>query len=435
MISGLRAKLFFIVLAVCSVSIALTLILFIRGYGITYSADRLSLDALIKEVKEKNPEILAAKKRWEAALARIPQAKSLENPTVSFEFEKIPRNTMQFNNVMPEDRMLSLSQFIPLFGKLSLKGKIAVVDAQMAAGEYKDKELEVINQIKNAYYDLFMNYKEIALDKESLGLLEGIARVAEAGYAVGDISQEGVFKIHLEIARLNNNILNLQKEKEAKEARVNALLNRKGIYPLAEPDLSEETSFNMDAKTLYQAALLNQPELLIFSYAVEKNKYVKSLAKKSIFPDLMAQLTLRGITSGTTGPWDLMMGFSVPLWYWTKQRYEIREAIFNLEQAEAAYEAMKNKAYSRVKDLSAKIEIAKNKIKLYRTSLIPVLESSIESSLAGFRSGKGDFMMLLDSQRMLIEEKMNYYTALVEYNMAVVDLEREVGLNLTEVGK
>jgi outer membrane protein TolC len=139
---------------------------------------------------------------------------------------------------------------------------------------------------------------------------------------------------------------------------------------------------------------------------------------------------LRGITAGGVGPWDLMLAFSVPFWFWTKQRYEVKEAVANLEEAEAAYQAMKNKALSETKNLFTKVEIARNKIELYKTNLIPILEASIESSLAGFRSGKSDFMMLLDTERMLIETKMNYYMALVEYNMNLADLERSVGTDL-----
>src|SRR3989338_1096930 len=194
--------------------------------SIIYAADLFSLDILIEEAKKNNPEILASKKRYEAATARIPQAKSLENPAIGLTFEKIPRGTLKLNKTMPEDRMLSFSQFLPFFGKLSLKGKIAVVESQMFAAEYKNKELEVINQVKNSYYDLFMNYKETELKKEGLKLLEGIAKVAEAKYAVGDIMQEEVFKIHSEIAGLNNDIANFEQEKLAKQTRLNTLLNK-----------------------------------------------------------------------------------------------------------------------------------------------------------------------------------------------------------------
>ncbi len=409
--------------------------LFILNTGILYSLEPLSLESLINEAKIKNPDIQAAKKRWDASMARVPQAKSLDNPNIGVTFEKIPRGTLKLDKTMSEDRMLSITQMFPFFGKLSLKGKIALVESQMFAAEYKQKELEVINAVKNAYYDLFMNNKEIELNEQSLILLKSITKTAEAKYAVGKISQEELFKLNLEIARLSNVIINFREERKAKETRLNTLINRDPEATLGIPDLTEEASFNQDIKSLYQATLLNQPELIIFSYAIEKNKYAKSKALRSFFPDLMAGLIQRGITSGSIGPWDLMLSFSVPFWFWTKQRYEVKEAIANLAEAEAAYKAMQNRAFAETKDLSTRIEIAKNKINLYKTNLIPILESSISSSLAGFTSGKGDFMMLLDNQRMLIETKMSYYTALVEYNMNLADLERTVGIDLREVKK
>ncbi|MDP2939441.1 MAG: TolC family protein [Candidatus Omnitrophota bacterium] len=409
--------------------------LFSLNSGMLFSQDVISLNLLIEEAKKNNPEILAAKKRWESALARIPQAKSLDNPNVGLTFEKIQRGTLKLDKTMSEDRMLSISQMFPFFGKLSLKGKIALVESQMVASEYKQKELEVINSVKNAYYNLFMNDTEIELNKQSLALLKGIVKTADAKYAIGEITQEELFKLNLEIARLSNTILNLREERTAKETRLNTLLNREPELPVGTPELNENLLFQVDIKSLYRETLLNQPELIIFSYAIEKNKYAKSLAKRSFLPDLMAGLVQRGITSGSIGPWDLMLSFSLPFWFWTKQRYEVKEAIANLEEAEAAYKAMQNKAFVETKDLATKIKIAKNKINLYKTNLIPILESSIASSLAAFSSGKGDFMLLVDNQRMLIETKMEYYKALVEYNMNLADLERAVGIDLSEVKK
>lgn len=404
---------------------------FLLNYSLLYPSEILPLGSLIKEAEEKNPEILAAKKNWEASLARVPQAKSLESPTIGFTFEKIPKGTLKLDKTMSEDRMLSISQFLPLFGKLSLKGKIALVESQMFAAKYRNKELEIINEVKNAYYDLFMNYKEIELNEQSLKFLEGIAKIAEAKYIVGEIPQEELFKINLEIASLSNNIANLRQEQLAKTTRINALLNRDPENPLVIAELQEDVSFNIDITYLYKLTLVNQPELLIFFYAIERNKYAKSLAERGYFPDLMAQLALRGFTGGI-GPWDLMLAFTMPFWFWTKQRYEIKEAIANLEEAGAVYQAMKNKALSETKDMATRVEITKNKINLYKNTQIPILEGTIKSSLSAYRSTKGDLMMLLDSERMLIETKMNYYMALVEYNMNLAGLEKTVGLDLRE---
>src|SRR3989338_578085 len=266
-----------------------------------YSGEPLSLNALIEEAKNNNPEILSAQKRWEASLARVPQAKSLDNPTVGLTFEKIPRGTLKLDKTMSEDRMLSITQMFPFFGKLPLKGKMALVESQMAASEYKNKELEVINAVKNAYYNLFMHHKAVELNRESLVFLEMIAKIAETGYIVGEVPQEELFKINLEIAKVSNDIENHEDEKRSHETHLNTLLNRGPEEPLTHPELKEEVSFNRDINSLYRLTLENQPELLMFSYAIEKNKYAKSLAKKSFFPDMMAGIVQRGITSGSLG--------------------------------------------------------------------------------------------------------------------------------------
>lgn len=400
-----------------------------------YAADQLALATLIEEALKSNPQILAAAKRYESAKARIPQAKALDDPVIGLKFEKAKGNPFNLDTTPAMDRMLSISQMLPFFGKLSLKGKIALVESQMYAADYKDTQLEVINALEKAYYDLFMNYKEIELKQQSLDLLNSIAKVAEAKYALSEVTQEEVLKIHSEIARLNNDLINLRQMQSQKNTRLNTLLNRDPEEQLGEPLLSEEFDFSRDIASLYKDTLENQPELLMFSYAIEKNKYGVSLAKKSYFPDMMAGIVMRGLASGSIGPWDLMMAFSVPLWFWTKQKYQVKEAVANLEEAKSAYQMMKNNALEETKNLFSAAEISKNQVRLYKTDLIPIIESSIGSSLAAFRSGKGDFMLLLDSQRLLVDTKMKYYQALVDFNMYFSDLERQTGTKFKEVEK
>lgn len=408
--------------------------LFFINSSAGYAAEGLDLNALILEARNNSPEIKAALKRYESAKARIPQAKSLDDPVIKLKFEKAQGNPFNLSSTPGMDRMLSFSQMLPWFGRLPLKGKIALVESQMFAAELKNKELDITNRLKNAYYGLFMNYKETELKTAALMFLKNTAGIAEAKYTVGELPLEDIFKINLEIVRLINDIENLGKERLAKETYLNSLLNRPAENPLDAPALKEGiTLLNKDTASLYKLTLENQPELLIFSYAIERNKYAESLARKSFFPDLMAGIVARGITTGSIGPWDIMLSFTVPLWFWSKQRYEVKEAIANLEEAQTAYQAMKNKILAQTKDLAMKVEIAANKIKLYRDSQIPMLIGSIEASLSSYRSGKGDIMILLDSERMLVETELEYYRSLVEYNMNLADLEKNLGLNLSEV--
>ena len=50
----------------------------------------LSLDKVIEESLENNPEISAAQNRWEAAKAKVPQVRWWGDPQLGISFEKIP---------------------------------------------------------------------------------------------------------------------------------------------------------------------------------------------------------------------------------------------------------------------------------------------------------------------------------------------------------
>jgi outer membrane protein TolC len=51
----------------------------------------LVLPELIQEVLARNPELVAARKQWEAATNRITQARSLDDPTLSVQLWNIPQ--------------------------------------------------------------------------------------------------------------------------------------------------------------------------------------------------------------------------------------------------------------------------------------------------------------------------------------------------------
>jgi len=257
--------------------------------------------------------------------------------------------------------------------------------------------------------------------------LDDISQVAEAKYVVSDVSYAQILKIHLEISRLSNDIENLKKALPAKEARLNSLMNVPQENKIGFVSLKDDGLFSKDNSALQKLAEENSPELKVFSYMIERNKHIKSLVKKNIFPDIMTEVALRGITSAAIGPWDLALSLSLPLWFWSKQRYEIKEAVADLEEAEAVYAAMKNKVLWEITNLASKLEIAQNKIKLYKTDLLSLSDNSLESLRASYLSSQADFADLLDALRMFIDIKMSYYSALVEYNMNLVELESLVG--------
>ncbi len=60
-----------------------------QGYG---EEKNLNVDQLIDEALQNNPEILAAKKKWEVFKEKVPQASALPDPMLGFGIINLPTN-------------------------------------------------------------------------------------------------------------------------------------------------------------------------------------------------------------------------------------------------------------------------------------------------------------------------------------------------------
>jgi outer membrane protein TolC len=83
-----------------------------------------------------------------------------------------------------------------------------------------------------------------------------------------------------------------------------------------------------------------------------------------------------------------------------------------------------------VKDAYARFESAMRLIELYETSFIPQAEGALKASLTGYEANQIDFLNLLDSQRMLLDIKLDYYKTRVDLEMAKAELEQAAGTDL-----
>jgi len=65
--------------------------------------------------------------------------------------------------------------------------------------------------------------------------------------------------------------------------------------------------------------------------------------------------------------------------------------------------------------------------------LIPQAEQSLKSAEAGYITGIGNFLDLLDAERVLLKIHFGYWKAYTDYLKRIADIERAVGLELAEV--
>jgi len=120
----------------------------------------------------------------------------------------------------------------------------------------------------------------------------------------------------------------------------------------------------------------------------------------------------------------------VPLYFWRKQRLGVEEAATRLVQTRHEYQMTSQEISFGVKDQFLMAKTSERLLAMYEQGVIPQAAASLESALAGYQTGKVDFLTLINNLTVLLNFEMDYYRELSSQQKAVARLEEFVGVKL-----
>jgi outer membrane protein TolC len=396
------------------------------------------VDRLVEEALQNNPEILASMKRWEVFKEKIPQAYALEDPMFSFGIINLPTN-FSFKDEDMTMKEFSISQKVPFPGKRPLMREMAFKEAEAVSTEVQSKMHQIIKDVKTAYYDLSHVYRTTEVARRNKKILEDFAKIAETRYAVGEGIQQDVFKAHVEVSKMVDELLMLSQRKKALGAKLNTLLNRPPETPMGEPEEVIFRKFSFTLEELQKMALEMNPTLKGMKKMIEAKEKAHALAKREYYPDFKflfaygqrdngPEMKRRDMLTG-------MMEVNIPIFYKSKQDRKVAETKAEILVIEAQYRAMKNEVLFMITDMASMVQRSERQLELYKTGIIPQTSLQINSAMSAYRVNKADFMTLLDSQMTLYKYELEYHQALTEYEKNVANLGAVIGKQFSEGGE
>lgn len=391
----------------------------------------LTLSGAISEALQHNPEIISAKRSYEAASARIWQAASLSDPMVELDYNKMVADRMLSGNPM---KSYAITQDVPFPTKLYLRAKIASKMARVAYENYKSKEREIIARIKAAYAELFLAYRSIEIMRENKSILDQFSAVVTRRYSAAEASQADALKIRIELAKVDNELVMLEQKRLTAQARLNILMDKDPNEELGMPASEETISMNHTLADFYAASRQNNPELKAYRYGIERGKAAYDLSLNEFMPDFKVRYEQMVQGDKAVGNmWAGMIGATIPLWFFQKQAFGVKEMQSELEMFKAEYRAKENSVLFDIRDSFARLEANRRVIELYEMAFLPQAEETVKATQKSYESAIADFLTLLDSQRMLIDFKLDHYRAILDFRVALADLERAVGADLSSL--
>jgi len=387
-----------------------------------------------------NPGLEAVFNRWKATLLKVPQVRTLPDPNFTYAYFIKEVET----RVGPQRHKFELSQMFPWYGKLTLKGNIALEAANAEGQRYQSEKLKLFFEVKDAYYEYYYLSRAIATTEEHKRLIAYLESVARTNYSAGITSYGDLIKAQVELGKLADSLLTLRDLRDPITAKLNEALNRPFNYSLPYPKVIPEERMVITDDQLLTWLKESNPELKAIDFTIAKEKAAIDLARKEYFPNLTLGVEYIDTDNALTPPANPETGeiprvkddgkdpviakFSInlPIWH---NKYRAGEKEARLRHV-ATLRERSDRENSLIADLKMELynfRDAKRKISLYRDTLVPKAKQSFNVIQKAFAAGKTDFLDVVDAERTLLEFQLSFERALANRAQRLAKIEELIG--------
>ncbi len=376
-----------------------------------------------------NPGLEAAFNRWQASIEKIDQVGALPDPIVSYAFFISEVET----RVGPQEQKLGVAQVFPWWSKLRLREAVASEAANAVEQHYQATKLRLFFAVKDSYHELYYLARAIAISEDNIALLKHLESVAQANFMVG-APVSGVIKAQVELGKVDDRLRTLEALRKPIVARLNAALGRASDAPVAWPQEMPVREIELDEDAVLAALPGHSPELRRLDFEVAREEQAIELARQEFRPNFVVGLdwvdTSSALASGVPGsgrdPVVAKVSVSVPIWR-SKYRAGVREAERRREAIQGRRDDVENSLEAGVKLALFRFHDAERKIDLFRDTLVPLAEASLEVAQVGYEAGKEDFLSVIDAQRLLLDFQLSFERAVADREQRMAELEMLIG--------
>lgn len=384
------------------------------------AAEPLTLNRVMAEVRERNPQLRSATATAAADRERITQSTAWEDPVGGVEIQRMTSNRINSYDAAE----FSLSQKIPLAGNRERRRAVAAAEADVTAATVRTRELMLLGEAREAFFQLLRAREQLALTRETDLLLAQATEIARSRLATGTGSVSGLFLAESDRARLQERIIMLDREAADAAAALNTLRDLPPQAPVAEltpPAAPGENGAPTGFATLEEAqahAFSHRPDLHEANARITAAQRLRELADRAWRPEPEVMLKARHLNAGSRiiEGYDTGVAISLPWFNDKKYRSAQREADRRREAAELDAATLRTKTAAEVRDMWQRIETARRTVELYRDRLLPLARQGADSVRQDLTSGKATLTELLAAQRNLIDAKTALAAGLADFH-------------------
>jgi cobalt-zinc-cadmium efflux system outer membrane protein len=385
-----------------------------------FSQDGLTLEQAISMALKQNPDIAAVEKELARSQGKRLQMEAIPDPEIVLSDEGIAYSKTGKAASGEKEISLGIQQNLEFPGKRTLRGKIGKYGEDLASLDLEQTRMIVRARVKRAYYKAKLTQRTIAALEKTSSLLDQLIETITIRYQAGAAAYSDVLRAKVEKARLQNQVLEERKSWKESTAELNLLLGRNGDEPLTLLTDIAYVPFDKSLPQFKDEALSSRPALKIMDLRLNQAEASLKLANMNRLPDFSLGFfspSLRG------GAWGFALSFSVPLYWWKKQKGEILEAEADRDINRIESGARQKRILARIDAAYVSVKAAEEQVKVFEQRLLGEMEDELKISIEYYQYGKMEPFSLLDLYRTYTTTKVEHLKALYLYLVSLADLE------------
>ena len=317
------------------------------------------------------------------------------------------------------------------FGKTKADADSAKRMYESKQADTKENINDVIYNIKFAYFNILFAKAQVKVYEDTVKDYEMQLSQADAFYKIGKKAKIDVVTAEYNLGKAR---LNLVSAKNTLQVAYVQLAQIMGIPEYTNYELSDELTlkdYDETFENLIKKAFDVRPELISSQKIVEAAKMNIRSAKRNYAPDLSA---FGSYSNGRGNQYNLSSAqIGLELSYSElnimKVKKRVDEAKAEYNKSVADYDDTKNEIYLNVKRNYLDLQTAKESIIIAKLALDEAKEQYRQVT-GRYKAGVSDAIELKDGENTYLNARLDFYNAMLYYNVTAASLEKEVGVPL-----
>ena len=381
-----------------------------------------TLNTMIDLALERNPSIAGAQGVVQQSRGQQVAAGAYLNPSIA---GSVGHGSIRdpSTGVSITERTVTVEQPLEWQGKRRARQQAADASAAGAGAAMDETRLNVVADVKVAFYHVLFAQRDAELTSQNLTMVEEVLRTVKARVAAGDATLFETMKATVEVQKATKEVARAQNALVVVRAKLDMVTGSAlGTQFSIQGDF-ESLRQEPDRAALTARAIERHPTLRRLAKLVEQAEFSTVLERESRIPNV----TVHGNYHREAGDEAITAGLSVPLPLWYQRQGEIESALGARHRAEAERLRAQNELTQAITQHVQEVRTANEQLQVFETGLLKQAEQTLKVARISFQQGAASLLDLLDSQRVYRQTLLEYVQARTDLSIALARLERAVG--------